>query len=56
MVVEIIHDCVNLGPVVARAVSLLVAEDDGETEVALGVGVPSLFVTRHGDGLMSRSV
>lgn len=40
----------NFGPVVARAFSFLVSEDDGETEVALGVGVPSLLVARHGDG------
>lgn len=39
----------HLGPVVAHAVSVLGAHDDGDAEVALGVGVPLLLGGRHDD-------
>jgi hypothetical protein len=46
---EAAHDGMDLGPVVTSALAFLVAQDDGEAEVALGVGIPLLLSGRHLD-------
>jgi hypothetical protein len=46
-VAKCLHGAVNLGPVVAHAIAILGAHDNGDAEVALGVGVPLLLSGRH---------
>lgn len=44
------HGAVNLGPVVAHALTVLGAHDDSDAKIALGVGIPLLLSRRHDGG------
>ncbi|KAI6747543.1 hypothetical protein HG530_015853 [Fusarium avenaceum] len=44
-----LHGTVYLGPVVAQAITIRGAYDDGNAEVALSVGIPLLLSRRHDD-------
>lgn len=46
-VAESVHELMDLGPVVADALRVLVTSDDSDAEVALGGGVPLLVWARH---------
>jgi hypothetical protein len=48
-VTKSLHGTVHLGPVVAQAITIRGAHDDGNAEVTLSVGVPLLLSWRHGD-------
>jgi hypothetical protein len=43
------HGTVHLGPVVAQAITIRGAHDDGNAEVTLSIGIPLLLSWRHGD-------